>query len=439
MIEGIFFFLGIGFVVSFLGYIAFFILSIAFDGFRGMIDSYLLRFGGAIDGKLKSKYEIWFVGKFSYYDRLPEHMKIKFLIRVRRFVRSKEYIGRENLEVTDEMKIMIAASAIQLTLGLEKYTLDHFEKILIYPEKFLSTVTGEYHIGEANTKGILVISWADFKKGYAFKDDTYNVGLHEMAHALDLEKRLGDDADEFFTMYYPTWNYFAKEEFEKMQDENHSSFLRSYAATNQQEFFAVCVEHFFEASKSFRENLPQLYSHLCILLNQDPLQPDFKIQSIKIEKAIWTEEELALQTPELQFSSFPFSNPELLLRHGFFFLIGIWFLIQLNDIAIQVIAAVLIVSYIVLRIWMVASVVSLYKDVLVIKKIFRKKVFQYPIEKILQFNIEKGDYSSGELQLILANEGRIVRYEHGFQVSQEEEQKLLSSLKKYREELIQKS
>jgi hypothetical protein len=88
---------------------------------------------------------------------------------------------------------------------------------------------------------------------------------------------------------------------------------------------------------------------------------------------------------------------------------------------------------------MVASVVSLYKDVLVIKKIFRKKVFQYPIAKILQFNIEKGDYSSGELQLTLANEGRIVRYEHGFQVSPEEEQKLLKSLKKFREELIQKS
>ena len=439
MIEGIFFFLGIGFVVSFLGYFAFFILSIAFDGFRGMIDLYVLRFGGAIDGNLKSKYEFWFAGKFSYYDRLPEDMKIKFLIRVRRFVRSKEYIGRENLEVTDEMKIMIAASAIQLTLGLEKYTLDHFEKILIYPEKFLSTVTGEYHIGEANTKGILVISWADFKKGYAFKDDTYNVGLHEMAHALDLEKRLGDDADEFFTMYYPTWNYFAKEEFEKMQDENHSSFLRSYASTNQQEFFAVCVEHFFEASKSFRENLPQLYSHLCILLNQDPLQPDFKIRSIRKEKAIWTEEELTLQKPELQFRSFPFSNPEQLVKHGFFLLIGILFLIQLNDILIEVLAAILILVYISLRLWMVASVVSLYKDVLVIKKIFRKKVFQYPIEKILQFNIAKGDYSSGELQLILAKEGRIVRYEHGFQTSPEEEQKLLTSLKKFREELIRKS
>ena len=114
-------------------------------------------------------------------------------------------------------------------------------------------------------------------------------------------------------------------------------------------------------------------------------------------------------------------------------------LIQLNDIVIQVLAATLIVSYIILRIWMVASVVSLYKDVLVIKKIFRKKVFQYPIAKILQFNIEKGDYSSGELQLTLANEGRIVRYEHGFQVSPEEEQKLLKSLKKFREELIQKS
>lgn len=157
-----------------------------------------------------------------------------------------------------------------------------------------------------------------------------------------------------------------------MQDENHSSFLRSYASTNQQEFFAVCVEHFFEASKSFRENLPQLYSHLCILLNQDPLQPDFKIRSIRKEKAIWTEEELTLQKPELQFRSFPFSNPEQLVKHGFFLLIGILFLIQLNDILIEVLAAILILVYISLRLWMVASVVSLYKDVLVIKRSFAK-------------------------------------------------------------------
>lgn len=276
--PGIFFFIGIGFVLCFLGYIVFFILGLVFHEFRELTDSYFLRMGWKFNGNLKRAYANWFVGRFNYYDRLPEHLKLKFLIRVRGFVRSKEFIGREELVVTEEMKVMIAASAIQLTIGLKKYTLDHFEKIIVYPEKFLSRITGQFHIGEANTKGLIVISWEDFKKGYAHRDDTYNVGLHEMAHALELEKRLGTNSDDFFSTYFNTWQEYANEEFSKMQEEDHPSFLRSYAATNEQEFFAVCIEHFFEAGDAFKQNLPQLYRHLCILLNQDPLQADLIVR-----------------------------------------------------------------------------------------------------------------------------------------------------------------
>ena len=50
------------------------------------------------------------------------------------------------------------------------------------------------------------------------------------------------------------------------------SFLRSYGGRNEQEFFAVCVEHFFEVPENFKQKLPDIFFHLCILLNQDPLQ-----------------------------------------------------------------------------------------------------------------------------------------------------------------------
>jgi len=48
------------------------------------------------------------------------------------------------------------------------------------------------------------------------------------------------------------------------------SLLRAYAATNQEEFFAVAVEYFFERSIEFREQLPELYSVMSGLLDQDP-------------------------------------------------------------------------------------------------------------------------------------------------------------------------
>ncbi len=57
------------------------------------------------------------------------------------------------------------------------------------------------------------------------------------------------------------------------------SFLRKYAGVNKQEFFAVCIEHFFEVPEKFQHNLPKIFHHLCVLLNLDPLneKDDYKV------------------------------------------------------------------------------------------------------------------------------------------------------------------
>ena len=52
------------------------------------------------------------------------------------------------------------------------------------------------------------------------------------------------------------------------------SYLRGYAFTNFQEFWAVSVEYFVENSQDLKDNLPQLYTILCDTLNQDSLRPN---------------------------------------------------------------------------------------------------------------------------------------------------------------------
>ena len=47
--------------------------------------------------------------------------------------------------------------------------------------------------------------------------------------------------------------------------------LGSYAATNYHEFWAVCIENFFERSQLLKNELPELYLELTMLLKQDPL------------------------------------------------------------------------------------------------------------------------------------------------------------------------
>ncbi len=203
-----------------------------------------------------------------YYRSLSGPQKIKFLHRCMVFMNRKRFEGREGLVISDEIKIRISAAAIQLTFGLSDYSLKHFHTIIVYPGIYTSPATGVLHRGETNMRGLIILSWQHFTEGYASTDDRINLGLHELAHALDLS-RIVKKADPFFHAYFYKWLAVSDTTFHAVnQEEEH--FLRKYSGTDQREFFAVCVEQFFEDPQGFKQHLPHLYRHLCILLKQDP-------------------------------------------------------------------------------------------------------------------------------------------------------------------------
>ena len=223
---------------------------------------------------------------FKYYQDLSTTGKSKFIKRVVGFVNTKKFIGHHSLEITGEMRVLIAASAVQLTFGLKKYLLAHYHTIRLYPEAFYSRMLDTHLKGGTSEGGTISLSWTDFKDGYADPEDKYNLGLHEMAHALKLDLIKGYDFDERFAAYFDQWNEVALKTFQKINSGN-SSFLREYGATNMHEFFAVCVEHFFEVPAELKKEMPHIYYHLAYLLNQDPLNKaeDYILHESIIEEA----------------------------------------------------------------------------------------------------------------------------------------------------------
>jgi Mlc titration factor MtfA (ptsG expression regulator) len=210
---------------------------------------------------------------FSYYQQLSSENKSKFEKKVTQFIYSKRFIPRQVDEVTIEAKVLIAASAVQLTFGLPNVYLRVFNKILVYPNDYYSSITRRYHKGEVNPRfGIIVLSWQSFIDGYIEPNDSRNLGLHEMAHALRFENMIRSED-------YPP---FHSELLERFDEYSHrvcsdpefagQTFFRPYACTNEHEFFSVAVENFFERSKDFKEGLPELYQILTELLAQDPLK-----------------------------------------------------------------------------------------------------------------------------------------------------------------------
>lgn len=206
--------------------------------------------------------------KFPYYRRLLPSQRAVFLFRLRQFMQEKEFSTRKDLPLTHEMKVLVSAAAVQVTFGLDNYLLDTFHRIIIYPEKYYSNITGAYHKGDVNLAGIIALSWKDFLEGYHNPTNNRNLGLHEMGHAVRFDAFTGKH-DKFFTTYFVKWTRIARDEYEKVRNGSHPVF-RDYAGSNMNEFLSVCIEHFFETPEEFKKDLPELYQATCILLNQDP-------------------------------------------------------------------------------------------------------------------------------------------------------------------------
>ncbi len=243
----------------------------------------LIKYYSLFPQRIDNHFHQLLMSKFSYYTTLSASERIRFYVRLKLFIEVKKFKPCQIPEVTQEMKVLISASAIQLTFGLDKFIFHHFKTILVYPKAFLYS-DRNYHKGNVNIKGSISISFEDFVEGYRNPTDSYNLGLHEMAHALELEYNLKDEYDTFFGAYYDRWLKSAATELVRM-NYGQSDFLRKYAARNVKEFFSVCVENFFERPVPMKERLPEIYKHMTLLLNQDPASGKFSNQvRLSIEK-----------------------------------------------------------------------------------------------------------------------------------------------------------
>ncbi|MEL6535422.1 MAG: zinc-dependent peptidase [Bacteroidota bacterium] len=211
---------------------------------------------------------------FPYYQRLNEEEKARFRHRVALFMRTKKFVARGGLrQITPEIMALVSATAVMLSFGMELIYFRSFERILVYPTDYYSKINQAYHKGEVNPRlGIIILSWEHFVKGLIDDGDGINLGVHELAHAFHLEDRIvSREYDYLHTGLLAYWTNHARWEMEKIASGNVHLF-RPYAATNEEEFFAVALENFFERPAEFREDLPELYGIMTKLVRQDPAE-----------------------------------------------------------------------------------------------------------------------------------------------------------------------
>jgi MtfA peptidase len=223
----------------------------------------------------------------SFFGRLSEADKSELLGHLQVFLTEKLFEGCAGLELTDEIRVTIAAQACLLLLHRKTDYFPLLVTILVYPSTYVAQESRPlegpvWHEGEASRlgetgrrMGTMVLAWDAAKYGGADPSDGKNVVLHEFAHQLDFENHATDGTPALETRQQQLdWAQVMRTEFASLRaadDTGIPTLLDTYGATNPAEFFAVATEAFFEQPYALRAQHPKLYAELQRFLRQDPV------------------------------------------------------------------------------------------------------------------------------------------------------------------------
>ncbi len=187
-----------------------------------------------------------------------------------KFIDAHNFESRAGFIITEEVKLLVATTAIKLTFGYRSYLFSRIDTIIIYPKDYFSPFGKQQHKGETNPKyKTVVFSWKDFEEGIEIENDNLNLGLHEFTHAMHFSFL----SERSFSARYFKKNYQNLLDFMKNKEVQKklikAGYLREYAFENQYEFLAVLVEHFFETPEEFQKKLPEIYLLMQRILNID--------------------------------------------------------------------------------------------------------------------------------------------------------------------------
>lgn len=220
-----------------------------------------------------------------YVALLPAADRAELEGHVNVFLAEKHFEGCNGLEITDEIRVTIAAQACILLLHRQTDYFSRLVSILVYPSAYVAS--GERHLGgglvtdepdvrlgESWVSGVVVLVWDSVRADAADVHDAHNVVLHEFAHQLDQETGGADGAPLLpRRSMYVAWARVLGHDFEQLvqdTERRHRTLIDAYGATNPAEFFAVATETFFEKPRQLKSQFPDLYEQLQAFYRQDP-------------------------------------------------------------------------------------------------------------------------------------------------------------------------
>lgn len=219
----------------------------------------------------------------SPYEKLSGVLREELQKNIKIFLVEKTFEGCGGLELTDEIRVTIAAQACMLLLNRPARVYPRLTTILVYPSTYVAGGKGLFadksetpsaRLGESWQNGSVVLAWSSVKQGAFNFEDGHNVVMHEFAHQLDQEDGSADGAPILERRSaYSSWAKVLSREYEDLRlktAQHKQDLMDSYGATNPAEFFAVATETFFEKPSQMQKIHPELYEELAGFYKVDP-------------------------------------------------------------------------------------------------------------------------------------------------------------------------
>ena len=225
-----------------------------------------------------------------HWDHLTDDEQERLEALTLHYMNEWHWEAQQGFTLTDEMIVLIAASASMLVLELDFDAYQGMRSVVVSETTMvldqerrgpggLVTSGPVAALGHTSQRGPVFLAWDSVRAGASRSGAGFNVTYHEFAHRLDMRDGSVDGTPILDSeAHYPEWIEACTKLYEDVRNGEGPRLLRDYAGTNPAEFFAVATEVFFDKGAAMERELPDLYAVMLAFYDQDTAARDRRVR-----------------------------------------------------------------------------------------------------------------------------------------------------------------
>lgn len=213
-----------------------------------------------------------------FYRQLSPEMKQRFRDRVALYILGNNFMrpvhpsavdaDEMRAQVPEDLKVVTAAAAVQVTFGKPKFDTNKFEHIVLYPHPFPSPQFESMHTSELyEPDGVVMLDANTLMAGFNQPRQIFSIGLYEMARIFKIVTP---------SVSSPIFDALTLATLEKVSGMTRAQISAVVGLTDLDDF-AVASCHFFSVPERFQAALPDLYQILVNIYQQNPVNVEFPV------------------------------------------------------------------------------------------------------------------------------------------------------------------